>query len=63
MVRMPGEVFDPARTLFADDSLAVLRAAHAFGVKWLRAILRPDSGQPARVSSEFPAVDYVADLL
>ncbi len=57
------EVFDPARTLFADDSLAVLRAAHAFGVQWLRAILRPDSRQPVRVQSEFPAVDYVADLL
>jgi putative hydrolase of the HAD superfamily len=57
------EPFDRARTLFADDSPAVLRAAHAFGVQWLRAILRPDSGQPARVQSEFAAVDYVADLL
>jgi HAD superfamily hydrolase (TIGR01509 family) len=57
------EPFDPARTLFADDSLQVLRAAHAFGVKWLRVILRPDSKQPARAAAEFASVDYLAELL
>ncbi len=57
------EPFDPARTLFADDSLPVLRAADAFGVQFLVAILRPDSGQPVRAAAEFPAVNYVADLL
>lgn len=57
------EAFDPARTLFVDDSLSVLRAAQAFGVKWLRAILRPDSKQPPRATAEFPAVPYIADLL
>ena len=57
------EPFDPTRTLVADDSLPVLRAAHAFGVRWLRAILRPDSTQPARVVAEFAGVDYVAELL
>jgi len=57
------EPFDPSRTLFADDSLPVLRAASAFQVKWLRQILQADSTQPGRAAAEFPAVDYVAQLL
>jgi len=57
------ERFDAARTLFVDDSLPVLRAAHAFGVRWLRAVLRPDSTQPRRAQAEFVSVDYVAELI
>ena len=41
------EAFDPQRTLFIDDSLAVLRAAHAYGIRYLLAILLPDSGSCA----------------
>jgi len=55
--------FDPARTLFVDDSLPVLEAARAYGIGWLRAIRRPDSGQPARDTGHFAGVDAVADLL
>jgi putative hydrolase of the HAD superfamily len=40
------EPFVPTRTLFIDDSLPVLDAAHAFGIAWLRAVRLPDSGQP-----------------
>jgi putative hydrolase of the HAD superfamily len=57
------EPFDPRRTLFVDDSPPVLRAARAFGVAWLRAILRPDSAGPPRTPSEFEAIDYLAELL
>jgi len=57
------EQFDPARSLFVDDSLPVLRAARAAGIGLIYAVLRPDSGAPARALSEFPAVDAVADLL
>jgi putative hydrolase of the HAD superfamily len=57
------EHFDAARTLFVDDSLPVLRAARAFGVKWLRAILCPDSTRPRRAPAEFVSVDYVAELI
>jgi HAD superfamily hydrolase (TIGR01509 family) len=57
------EAFDPGRTLFVDDSLPVLRAAQAFGVAWLRAILRPDSTRPPRAAGEFDAVDSVAELI
>lgn len=57
------ERFDPRRTLFVDDSLAVLRAARGHGIEWIYAIARPDSTQPRRTVEEFPAVDSVAELL
>ncbi len=48
--------FDPARTLFVDDSLAVLRSAHSYGIKHLLTILLPDSRQAERRVEEFPAI-------
>jgi putative hydrolase of the HAD superfamily len=57
------ERFQPQRTLFVDDSLAVLDAARDFGIGWLRAIRRPDSGQPPQNTGDYTAVDRVADLL
>ena len=55
--------FDRRRTLFVDDSLAVLRAAHAHGIQHLVTITQPDSTLPPRVVDEFPAVRGVAELL
>jgi len=57
------ERFQPQRTLFVDDSLAVLNAARDFGIGCLRAVRRPDSGQPPQHTGEYAAVDGVADLL
>jgi FMN phosphatase YigB (HAD superfamily) len=57
------EQFDPARSLFVDDSLPVLRAAREAGIGLIYAVQRPDSGAPARVQPEFPAVDAVWQLL
>ena len=57
------EPFDPERTLFVDDSIPVLSAAKAYGFRWLLAILKPDSKQPARIMSDFPAVEHFAELL
>ena len=54
--------FDPARTLLIDDSLPVLGAAREAGIGWQCAILRPDSGRPARAVSEFHAVEAIAEL-
>jgi putative hydrolase of the HAD superfamily len=54
--------FDPARTLLVDDSLPVLAAARDFGIRWLRAIRRPDSGRPARDTGSFPGVESVAEI-
>jgi len=50
------EPFDPARTLFVDDSLPVLRAAREAGIGHLLAIRHPDRSQPVREIDEFPAV-------
>jgi len=57
------EPFALGRTLFVDDSLPVLRAAEEFGVAWLRAVRRPDTGQPPQTTGPYPGVDRIADLL
>lgn len=58
-----GVGFDPARSLFVDDSLAVLRAARAHGIGQIYAITHPDSAGGYREVVEFPSVPRVADLL
>ncbi len=55
--------FDPARTLFVDDSLTILKAAQTFGIKHLLAVSNPDSKLPEREISEFPAVRDYRDML
>jgi HAD superfamily hydrolase (TIGR01509 family) len=57
------EGFNAHRTLFVDDSLSVLQAAHDYGIGWLRAIRRPDSGLPPQDTGRYVAVDRIADLL
>jgi 5'-nucleotidase len=57
------ERFQRERTLFVDDSLAVLKAARDFGIGWVRAVRRPDSGRPPQYTGGYAAVDRVADLL
>jgi len=56
------ESFDPSRTLFADDSPAVLRAAGAHGIRWLYAVRRPVQRAPMRAPIEFPGIESVQDL-
>lgn len=55
--------FDPRRTLFVDDSLAVLRSAQRYGIENLLAIRLPDSHQAAREIDEFAAVEDFAALM
>jgi len=57
------EPFAPQRTLLVDDSLPVLRAAHAWGIGRVIAVLRPDSSRPASPAGDFHGVHSVADLL
>lgn len=54
--------FDPARTLFIDDSLAVLRSSHQYGIKHLRCVARPDSKGSARDCAEFADIGDFAQL-
>lgn len=57
------EPFAPARTLLIDDSLPVLAAAAAFGIRHLLAVRSPDTRQPAQDTGPFPAIDSFAELL
>jgi GMP/IMP 5'-nucleotidase len=56
------ENFALERALFVDDSMPVLKSAQAFGIGHIRAIRRPESDKPARLTGEFAAVDAVAEL-
>ncbi len=57
------ESFDPQRTLFVDDSLAVLRSAQRYGIAHLLMILFPDTRQPVRERAEFNAVHGFSEVL
>ncbi|MEO7386536.1 MAG: GMP/IMP nucleotidase [Gammaproteobacteria bacterium] len=54
--------FDPATTLFIDDSLPVLDAAVASGIGGVLAVRRPDSRQPARVVERHASIEGLAEL-
>lgn len=55
--------FDPARVLFADDSLPVLQSARAFGMGQIVAMTHPDTSQPPRRFDDFFSVARVSELL
>jgi putative hydrolase of the HAD superfamily len=57
------EPFDPERTVLIDDSLPVLDAARDYGIKYLVAVRRPDTRQPAKDTALYPAIDSFAELL
>ena len=54
--------FDKGRTLFVDDSLPVLDSAREYGIRWLLAVLRPDSKGPVREGGEFPAIHDFSEI-
>ena len=56
-------VFDPARALFIDDSLPILRSARRFGIAHLLAVREPDSRRAPRDTEEFAAVDDYLQLV
>ena len=57
------EPFDPRRSLFADDSPAVLRAAQSAGIRWIYGVRRPDSVHSVREHVDVAAVDSVGELV
>jgi HAD superfamily hydrolase (TIGR01509 family) len=57
------EPFDPARSLFVDDSPAVLAAARAAGIRWVIGLRHPDSQGTVRDHGPWAAVDRITDLL
>jgi putative hydrolase of the HAD superfamily len=52
--------FDPERTLFIDDSEAVLDSAAQHGIKHLYSIAQPDSSMTRATVSRFPMLERLA---
>ena len=57
------EPFVPAKTLFIDDNLDVLRAAAAYGISHLLAVPKPDSTLEPVDTEEFPSLHAFEDIL
>jgi len=55
--------FDPSRTLFVDDSVAVLGAAQRHGIAHVFAISKPDTTLATRDVKGFLSVEQVSHLL
>lgn len=55
--------YDPARTMLADDTEKVLRAAEQYGMGQLIYVGRSSSRKPAKYSSRYPSIEYFKDLL
>ena len=54
--------FDPARTLFVDDSMPVLSAAQAYGIGQVVGIRKPDSEHPGRPIPAMRSVETLGEL-
>lgn len=54
--------FDPARTLFIDDSETVLQAAERAGVAHLITLRQPDSTGPVRRDTRYPAIHHFSEI-
>lgn len=57
------EPFDPATTLFVDDTERVLASAAEYGITSLVTIMRPDTSEPPRTNGSFAGIEGVQELL
>lgn len=55
--------FDPARSLFIDDTLPILRSAARYGIGHLLAVSEPDSRKGPKDTEEFEAVEDYRTLI
>ncbi|RLM25147.1 GMP/IMP nucleotidase [Brenneria alni] len=55
--------FDPARTLFVDDSEPILDAAKAFGIRYCLGVSNPDSSQQEKSFQQHPSMNDYLGLL
>ncbi|MGI1679629.1 MAG: GMP/IMP nucleotidase [Cellvibrionaceae bacterium] len=56
------EHFDPARTLFIDDTVRILESAQQFGIQHLLCIHQPDSKINRPTIEEFPAIHHFDEI-
>ena len=49
--------FDSKRSLFADDSLPILRTAQEFGIQKLLAVQQPDSSKSSKDTEDYDSLD------
>jgi 5'-nucleotidase len=56
-------LFDKKTTLLIDDSLAVLNSARLFGIAHLISVSKPDSNQPKKVVTDYPAIEDFRELM
>ena len=57
------EGFDPATTVFVDDTVPVLRSAIEYGIRQSVVVTYPDTSEPVRENGEFPGVEGVRELV
>ena len=55
--------YDPSRTLFVDDDVAVLGAARESGIGQLLCVSQPDSQAPKRLALPFRALDDFEEIM
>ena len=55
--------FDPARTVFIDDSESILHSAQQFGIEHLLCIEQPDSQSEPRTSGAFPMINSFQQII
>ena len=55
--------FDKQSTLLIDDNLAALHSARQFGIAYLIAVSKPDTGLPKKVITGFPAIEDFRALM
>ena len=55
--------FDTKKTLLIDDSLTVLSSARLFGIAHLISVSKPDSKQPKKNVTDFPAIEDFRELM
>ena len=57
------EAFDKKTTLLIDDSLAVLNSAKQFGLVHLISVSKPDSKQPKKNVTSYPAIEDFREIM
>ena len=56
-------IYDPARTMLADDTLEVLISAEQAGIKNLIYVAKPSSKTPVKISERFTSITFFKELI